>query len=77
MILILVNTLDLNKRVKEKNKIFLKDLNVFDDINICEHIRSEQERIVRKKTSKKTTTTIFSYTKFVWTISWRFQIIFT
>ena len=37
------------KKVKEKNKIFLKDLTSIDDINTCEYIRSEQERIIRKK----------------------------
>ena len=37
------------KNVKEKNKIFLKDLTSIDDINTCEYIRSEQERIIRKK----------------------------
>ena len=70
MILILVNTLDFNKKVKEENKILLKDLTSIDDINTCEYIRCEQERIVQKII--KTTKTIFGYTKFVWAIFWRF-----
>ena len=74
MILILVNTLDFNKKVKEENKILLKDLTSIDDINTCEYIRSEQERIVQKNI--KITTMIFGYTKFVWKIFWRFQINF-
>ena len=48
MILILVNTLDMKKKLKRKNKILLKGLSSIDDINICEYIRPEYERIVRK-----------------------------
>ncbi|WZZ68672.1 hypothetical protein YC2023_080042 [Brassica napus] len=37
------------KEVKEENKILLKNLTSIDDVNIREYIRSEQERIVRKR----------------------------
>ena len=36
------------KKIKEENKIFLKDLISIDDINTGEYIRSEQEKNVRK-----------------------------
>ena len=51
MILILVNTLNQKKKVKEKHKILLKDY-FFDDINTRKYIRYEQERIVRKRCQK-------------------------
>ena len=53
MILILVNTLDRNKKVKEKHKILLKDSFIFDDIYTHEYIRYEQERIARKRYQKQ------------------------
>ena len=62
MILILVNILDLKKKVKEENKVMLKYLTSNDDINTREYIQSEQERI-RRKDIKKTTTNFFGYTK--------------
>lgn len=39
----LVNALDLNKKVKEKNKIFIKELTSTDDINTREYIPSNQK----------------------------------
>ena len=53
MILILVNTLDLNKEVKEKNKIMLKYFTSNDDINTLEYIQYEHERIGRKDIRKQ------------------------
>ena len=38
----------MNTKVNEENKILRKDLTYTDDMNTREHIRSEQERIVRK-----------------------------
>lgn len=41
------------KKVKEKNKILLKNLDSIDDVNIREYVRSEQERIIRKMRQEK------------------------
>ena len=37
------------KKVKEENKILLKNLASINHVNIREYIRSEQEKIVRKR----------------------------
>ena len=53
MILILVNTLDLNKEVKEENKIMLKYLTSNDDINTRVYIQYEQKKIGQKDIRKQ------------------------
>ena len=55
------NTLYLNKKVKEENKVMLKYLTSNDDINTREYIQSAQER--NRQKDIKTTTTFFGYTK--------------
>ena len=67
MILILVNTLDKNKKAKEKHKILLKDL-FLSMILIIVNIFNINKKELYENTSSTTTTTIFSYTKKNWTI---------
>ena len=44
MILVLVNSLNLNEKVKEEKKTLLKDVTSIDDINTHEYIWSEQKK---------------------------------
>ena len=72
MILILVNTLDRNKKVKEKHKILLKT-NLFSMILILVNIFDMNKKELYEKTSKTTTSTIFKLHKKNWTIFENFE----